>query len=187
MLDAGDGGFGDSAIVVNVIGDIAAVLDGRAITALASFPFDLASLLMGCDSFGGGILFSEPAEWFLRPALGEVIVGGVVDFSDGKCEVVLRFKMLWHGQGIRILLPHGRFEVPAASRLRPQSGHETGAGGSANGDLAVGAFEKGAARGEGVDVWGVDGFVPVATELRAEVVDGDEEDVHPLCGNGTDK
>jgi hypothetical protein len=44
--------------------------------------------------------------------------------------------------------------------------------------LAVGAVEEGAAFGEGVDVGRMHLRESVAAELGAEVIHGDEEDVH---------
>lgn len=96
--------------------------------------------------------------------------------------VALGFEVLGHGEGVGIFLTHGGFEIPAAGGLRTKSGHEAGAGGSADGDLTVGALEEGAAGGEGVDMGGEDLFFAVAIELGAEVVDRDEEDVHLLRG-----
>ena len=101
----------------------------------------------------------------------------VVDFTDGEGLVALGFEVLWEREGVGVLLSHGGFEIPTTGRLRSQAGHETGAGGAADCDLAVGALEEGAARGEGIDVGRMDVFVTVAVELRAEVIDCDEEDV----------
>lgn len=68
-------------------------------------------------------------------------------------------------------------EVPNLGGVGTQAGHEAGAGGGADGLLAVGAEEGGAGGGEFVDVGADDVFGSEAMEFGAEVIDGDEEDV----------
>lgn len=182
FFHAGDGGLGDSAVVVFVIVDLTAIFGGETDCSDAGFFLGALRFLLRCDSFWSDVLFAEPAALgFFGPTLGEVVVMGVVDFSDVDRFVAELFEMLGHGKGIGVHLTHGCFEVPAAGGLRTESGHETGAGSTANRDLAVGALEEGSACGEGVDVGRVDAILAVAVEFGSEVIDRDEEDVEPLC------
>lgn len=83
FFHARDGGFSNSAVVVSVIADVAAIFNGGAVGAISGFFFDPTGFLLGGDAFEAGILASEPAaERFFGPALGEVVVVGVVDFPD---------------------------------------------------------------------------------------------------------
>jgi hypothetical protein len=60
----------------------------------------------------------------------------------------------------------------------PESGHQCGAGGIANGSGAVAACETRSASGESINIWGDRLFVSAqVTDPVVQVVDGDEQDV----------
>ena len=70
-------------------------------------------------------------------------------------------------------------EPVLAVRVDVESGEHGAARGAAGGLRDVGDIELDSARGEGVDLGSFDDGVAVATELEAEVVGGDEQDVGP--------
>ena len=101
---------------------------------------------------GRSVCRTESAEGLFGPALGEVVVRGVIDFPDGEGGVALGFEMLGHGKCVGVFLTHGRFVIPAPCGLGAEPGHEAGAGGSADCDLAIGSLEESSLCGERVDV-----------------------------------
>jgi hypothetical protein len=91
--------------------------------------------------------------------------------------VAVLHEELGEGEGVRVVLAEVGREVPDAEGVGAHTREEGGAGWIADGLLAVGVREEGAAGGEGVDVRGLDVGETVAAEFGSEVVGGDEEDV----------
>ncbi len=123
---------------------------------------------------GGGIVEAVGAD-----AVGDVVV---VDFADAVGGAAGLAVELGEGDGVGEGVAEVAVEVVNLGGVGAEAGEDGGAGGVAEGDLAVCAFEEEAAGVEAVEVGGGEAWGAGAVEDVAEVVDGDEEDV--LGGGG---
>ena len=79
----------------------------------------------------------------------------------------------------------GRGVVPDAELVGVAARGQAGAGRDADGEVAVGGVEAGAALGQGVEVWGVgQGMAVAAGGGAAVLVGGDEQEVQRMDGHG---
>jgi len=90
-------------------------------------------------------------------------------------------------QDVRQSLSQGRVEIIDLRGVGAQAAEDTDPRRSADGLLAVRAFKQQALAGEAVDVGRNDLLFAVAVELRAQVVNGDKQDVGFVDSGGSDK
>lgn len=134
--------------------------------------------------FGEGGTGSSGAEVVELLVAGFAAVVAVVDFSGGVGGVAVLFKVLGEGgevfEFIDLTEPGAESVDPGG--VRAEAHHEAGAGGIAEGGLAVGVEENGALGGELVDVgsFGI-GMSAEAADPVVLIIDRDEEDVGLLC------
>ena len=81
--------------------------------------------------------------------------GAVVELADAHAVVAVVFEVLGKGRNVGVEVAEVDVVALDADGIGAQSGHEAGAGGVAEGLLAVGAIEENAGGGEGVDIGGV--------------------------------
>jgi len=87
----------------------------------------------------------------------------------------------WKGDGGGKGAAEVVLEVVDASGIWTEAGEKGGARRAADGLLAIGFGKYGTAPGEGIDIRRVDVFGAITTELWAEVIYSDEQDVHFRC------
>lgn len=87
------------------------------------------------------------------------------------------FEVLGEGDDIRHQWAHEVLIVEDPGGVRAGTGENTGAGGVANGDLAISSLEQQTGGRQTVQVGGLHVCGSVAGEVGTKVVHGDEEDV----------
>ncbi len=119
----------------------------------------------------------------IPPAVVELerIAGADVELADDPGSIACALEDVGEG-GVLQVRVQGKAaggEPVLAVRVGVETGEHGAARGAAGGLCDVGNVELDAARGEGVELGRFDNGVAVATELKAEVVGGDEQDVGP--------
>lgn len=133
----------------------------------------------GFGGVPGGLLIGAPPG---DGPTGVVVETTVEEFAEaGGGEAVL-LEELGEGDGVGHGAAEVVLEVVDFGGVGAEAGEEAGAGGAADGLLAIGVGEDGATAGEGVDVGGMNVAGAVATELGTHVVDGNEQDVADTGG-----
>lgn len=102
------------------------------------------------------------------------------DLADALHEVAVVLEMLRQSDGIRHGVAEVRHQIPHLGGVGPGAGKQARTRWRADGLLAVGAQERHSLFRNTVDVRRQDGLGAIAAEFRAQIVDGDEENVRPL-------
>lgn len=86
----------------------------------------------------------------------------VIDLAHRLGEIAVVFEKLGQGDDSGHRLPKIGAEIPRLRGIGPRAGEQAGAGGQADGLLAVGVVEDHAALGQAVDVGGFDHGIAIA-------------------------
>ena len=98
----------------------------------------------------------------------------VIDFSDGSRLVAVLLEVLRQREDIGHHGPQGGLQIVNCRRIWTAAAENTRPRRRAYGLLAVGSLEEDALCGQLIDVRRLDEILTIATELRAEVIYGDE-------------
>ena len=159
------------AVSIKIIGNIPG-FEGHALAlVLGVFLYDVGL------GRGLGVGFGFGGHPRCRP--GRLIVETAMEnLTHTLGEVTVLFEVLADGLDVWQCDAEVRLQVPDAGSVGTFAGHDRRARGGAHGLLAISAVEHHAAFGEAVEVRRFDDGVAVAAQLRAQVIDGDEQDVH---------
>lgn len=182
----GDAQIGDCSIGVGVVGNVGHFRRGPA--SRSAERGSRQSLFLRFGVLGANRLFvvlGDVAVATLRLASRfapgrSVVVAAVKDLDHADGVISVRLEVLTDRDHIRHMRAEMRDEVKHFGRIGPQSGHQTGPRRRANRLLAVGSQKSRTATGQPVNVWAFDMLRTVATQLRPQVVHGDELHVGPL-------
>jgi hypothetical protein len=99
------------------------------------------------------------------------------DLAIGKGVVSIIFKMVRQTQYTRNIFICPRVIIDESGYIRPDTGQQTGPGGTTYRNLAISLFEDDTILSYLVNVWRCDVPAPKTMQFRPQIVNGDEKDV----------